>query len=93
MLAVTINTIKTIHITLHKNSFILDSFCTAITEQTIDKITHTNIQPNRAFTVSSPSAGMGKSERVNIIKNINAHIKKAPNFSTILINFRTILFI
>lgn len=58
----------------------MDSFCTAITAQTIDKIAHINIQPNRAFTVSSPSTGMEKSERVNIIKNINAHIKKSTKF-------------
>ena len=47
------------------------NFRTAIAEHIIDNIIYINNQENAAFTVSSPSIGIGKSERVHNIKNKN----------------------
>lgn len=69
---------------VYKKSLILDSFRTAKAEQVMGNIINTGSQKNAAFVVSSPSMGIGKSERMHILKKITVYIKNAKNFSAIL---------
>lgn len=84
MLPVIANARATRQTIVYKKSLILDNFRAKKAEHVIDNIINTGSQKNAAFTVSSPSMGIGKSESVHILKNITVYIKNAKNFSAIL---------
>lgn len=83
MQAVTIDALAIMYISLRKKIFELVSFRTEIAEHATANMMYMNSQENASSTIS-PSVGIGRIERVHIMKNVNAYIKNANNFRAVL---------